>query len=184
MLLRFIFIATVHCCYFFSFLKDRNFALTVTPNSQSISALPANISPERTTNHITVQSVAFAGEKHSNILLTVFGVVVIISVSIRRRRLARSCLVFIKLEKASLSRLFNLDAIYVFRLTLYFKFSLVRIHKHRSFHCDVCGVCLDVQLQDNHRCRAGSAHDECCICLEVSWETVNLYIIVVMYSYF
>ena len=42
-----------------------------------------------------------------------------------------------------------------------------RIHKHRSFHCDVCGVCLDVQLHDNHRCREGSAHDECCICLEV-----------------
>ena len=46
-------------------------------------------------------------------------------------------------------------------------FSYFRIHKHRSFHCDICGVCLDVQLRDNHKCRAGSAHDECCICLEV-----------------
>ena len=109
MLLRFIFIAAVHCCFLFSFLKDRNFASTVTPNSQSISALPANISPERTTNHITVQNVAFAGEKYFNILLTVFGVIVIISFSIQRKRLARLCLVFIKLEKTSLSWLFNLQ---------------------------------------------------------------------------
>ena len=49
----------------------------------------------------------------------------------------------------------------------YFILFYSRIHKHRSFHCDVCGVCLDVQLRDNHKCRAGSAHDECCICLEV-----------------
>ena len=45
--------------------------------------------------------------------------------------------------------------------------SFSRIHGDRSFHCDVCGVCLDVQLRDNHKCRADSAHDECCICLEV-----------------
>ncbi|CAB4013008.1 RING finger and CHY zinc finger domain-containing 1-like [Paramuricea clavata] len=46
------------------------------------------------------------------------------------------------------------------------KCGICRIHGDRSFHCDVCGVCLDVQLRGNHRCRAGSAHDECCICLE------------------
>jgi hypothetical protein len=45
-----------------------------------------------------------------------------------------------------------------------------RIHGDRSFHCDVFGVCLDVQLRGNHRCRAGSAHDECCICLEVMYQ--------------
>ena len=46
-----------------------------------------------------------------------------------------------------------------------------RINGDRSFHCDVCGVCLDVQLRGNHKCRPDSAHDECCICLEVN----NLY---------
>ena len=46
------------------------------------------------------------------------------------------------------------------------KCGICRIHGDRSFHCDVCGVCLDVQLRGNHKCRAGSAHDECCICLE------------------
>ncbi|CAB4015870.1 RING finger and CHY zinc finger domain-containing 1-like, partial [Paramuricea clavata] len=46
------------------------------------------------------------------------------------------------------------------------KCGICRIHGDRSFHCDVCGVCLDVQLHGNHKCRAGSAHDECCICLE------------------
>ena len=43
-----------------------------------------------------------------------------------------------------------------------------RVHEDRSFHCDVCGVCLDVKLLENHICRPGSAHDQCCICFEVS----------------
>ncbi|CAB3987161.1 RING finger and CHY zinc finger domain-containing 1-like [Paramuricea clavata] len=46
------------------------------------------------------------------------------------------------------------------------KCGICRIHGDRSFHCDVCGVCLDIQLRGNHKCRAGSAQDECCICLE------------------
>ena len=50
------------------------------------------------------------------------------------------------------------------------EFFLIRIHGDRSFHCDVCGVCLDVQLRGNHKCREGSAHDECCICLEVLYK--------------
>jgi rubrerythrin len=45
-----------------------------------------------------------------------------------------------------------------------------RIDKDNIFHCDVCGVCLGVQLRGNHKCRAGSAHDECCICLEVMYQ--------------
>ena len=42
-----------------------------------------------------------------------------------------------------------------------------RVHGNRSFHCDMCGVCLDVNLRGNHKCREGSAHDECCVCSEV-----------------
>lgn len=49
-------------------------------------------------------------------------------------------------------------------LTFLFYF---RIHGDRSFHCDVCGVCMDVQHQGNHECREGLAYDECCVCLEV-----------------
>lgn len=45
--------------------------------------------------------------------------------------------------------------------------SYFRIHKDRSFHCDVCNVCLDKRLQGKHKCRPNSGHDECCICLEV-----------------
>ena len=50
-----------------------------------------------------------------------------------------------------------------------------RIHQDKSFHCEVCNVCLDKRLEGNHKCRPDSGHDECCICLEVSvneiaWE--------------
>ena len=44
---------------------------------------------------------------------------------------------------------------------------LNRIHSDRSFHCDVCNVCLDKRLEGKHKCRPDSGHDECCICLEV-----------------
>ena len=57
-------------------------------------------------------------------------------------------------------------------------FVLNSIHKDKSFHCDVCNVCLDKRLEGKHKCRPDSGHDECCICLEVSedwqfstWET-------------
>ena len=46
-------------------------------------------------------------------------------------------------------------------------FVLNRIHKDKSFHCDVCNVCLDKRLEGKHKCRPDSGHDECCICLEV-----------------
>ena len=42
-----------------------------------------------------------------------------------------------------------------------------RIHKDKSFHRDVCNVCLDKQLGGNHKCRPDSSRDEFCICLEV-----------------
>ena len=45
---------------------------------------------------------------------------------------------------------------------------LNRIHSDRSFHCDVCNVCLDKRLEGKHKCRPDSGHDECCICLEVN----------------
>ena len=31
-------------------------------------------------------------------------------------------------------------------------------------------MCLDKRLQGNHKCRPDSGHDECCICLEVSFS--------------
>ncbi|CAH3107431.1 unnamed protein product [Porites lobata] len=40
------------------------------------------------------------------------------------------------------------------------------IHKDKSFHRDVCNVCLDKQLGGNHKCRPDSSRDEFCICLE------------------
>ncbi|XP_067051801.1 uncharacterized protein [Acropora muricata] len=43
---------------------------------------------------------------------------------------------------------------------------ICRIHKDKSFHCKVCNVCLDKRLENNHKCRPDSGHDECCICLE------------------
>ena len=47
-------------------------------------------------------------------------------------------------------------------------FVLNSIHKDKSFHCDVCNVCLDKRLEGKHKCRPNSGHEECCICLEVS----------------
>ena len=44
---------------------------------------------------------------------------------------------------------------------------LNRIDGDRSFHCDVCNICLDKSLEGKHKCRPDSGHDECCICLEV-----------------
>ena len=44
-----------------------------------------------------------------------------------------------------------------------------RIHQDKSFHCEVCNVCLDKRLEGNHKCRPDSGHDECCICLEVGF---------------
>ena len=51
-------------------------------------------------------------------------------------------------------------------------FFLLRIHRDKSFHCDVCNVCLDKRLQGKHKCRPDSGHDECCICLEVKYVLV------------
>jgi len=47
-----------------------------------------------------------------------------------------------------------------------------RIHKDKSFHCEVCNVCLDKRLEGKHKCRENSGHDECCICLEVSGHRI------------
>lgn len=51
-------------------------------------------------------------------------------------------------------------------------FFILRIHRDKSFHCDVCNVCLDKRLQGKHKCRPDSGHDECCICLEVKYALV------------
>ncbi|WP_257282476.1 CHY zinc finger protein [Endozoicomonas sp. ISHI1] len=46
------------------------------------------------------------------------------------------------------------------------KCGFCRVEKDKSFHCDTCNVCMDKKYQDNHKCRENSGHDECCICLE------------------
>ena len=45
--------------------------------------------------------------------------------------------------------------------------SFFNIFKDRSFHCDVCNVCLDKRLEGRHSSRENSGHDERCLCLEV-----------------
>ena len=46
------------------------------------------------------------------------------------------------------------------------KCGICRINKGESFHCDACDVCLNKKLEGKHKCRPGSRHDQCCICLE------------------
>lgn len=46
------------------------------------------------------------------------------------------------------------------------KCGICRITSDESFHCDVCNVCLNKRLKGNHKCRADSGHEECCICFE------------------
>ena len=53
-----------------------------------------------------------------------------------------------------------------------FSISSLRIHKDKSFHCEVCNVCLDIRFEGKHKCRPDSGHDECCICLEVSGHCI------------
>ena len=63
--------------------------------------------------------------------------------------------------------------VYLKRTNIYKSFMffvLNSIHKDKSFHCDVCNVCLDKRLEGKHKCRPDSGHDECCICLEVSGD--------------
>ena len=60
--------------------------------------------------------------------------------------------------------------IYVKRRKIYQSFTFFvsnSTHNDKSFHCDVCNVCLDKRLEGKHKCRPDSGHDECCICLEV-----------------
>ena len=52
----------------------------------------------------------------------------------------------------------------------FYCFLSLRIHQDKSFHCEVCNVCLDKRLEGNHKCRPDSGHDECCICLEVRFN--------------
>lgn len=65
---------------------------------------------------------------------------------------------------------FHLPPIWVLhQCNVMFGISSLRIHKDKSFHCEVCNVCLDKRLEGKHKCRPDSGHDECCICLEVRW---------------
>ena len=57
-----------------------------------------------------------------------------------------------------------IHTVYNSGLILYFS---CRTNGNRSFHCDVCGICMDLERLGNHICREGSGHDECCICLQV-----------------
>ena len=56
---------------------------------------------------------------------------------------------------------------WIINIVFYYYF---RIHQDKSFHCEVCNVCLDKRLEGNHKCRPDSGHDECCICLEVRFN--------------
>ena len=61
--------------------------------------------------------------------------------------------------------------IYVKRRKIYKSFTFFvfnSTHKDKSFHCDVCNVCLDKRLEGKHKCRPNFGHDECCVCLGVS----------------
>ncbi|WOG27562.1 CHY zinc finger protein [Endozoicomonas sp. 8E] len=46
------------------------------------------------------------------------------------------------------------------------KCGLCRVEKDGSYHCDVCNTCLNIRLQDVHKCRENAGHDDCGICLE------------------
>ena len=44
------------------------------------------------------------------------------------------------------------------------------IFKDRSFHCDVCNVCLDKRLEGRHSCWENSGHDGCCNCIYIPYK--------------
>ncbi|WOG27560.1 RING finger and CHY zinc finger domain-containing protein [Endozoicomonas sp. 8E] len=46
------------------------------------------------------------------------------------------------------------------------KCGLCRVEKDTTYHCDVCNTCLDIRLQDVHKCRENAGHDDCGICME------------------
>ena len=54
--------------------------------------------------------------------------------------------------------------------------SYFRINGHRSYHCNICGVCLDKKLLGNHSCREGSAHDPCVLCSQVSYQAWRFFL--------
>ena len=45
-------------------------------------------------------------------------------------------------------------------------------------------MCLNKGLEGNHKCRPDSGHDECCICLEVSFNLLRLFQIAIISSSF
>ena len=51
----------------------------------------------------------------------------------------------------------------------YYAMFSCRQNKDALFHCDVCNVCFNKYSQGKHKCRGDSGHDECGVCLEVSW---------------
>ena len=66
-------------------------------------------------------------------------------------------------------------AYYAFWVIFFSLIILFSIYKDRSFHCDVCNVCLDKRLEGKHKCRPNSGHDECCICLEVIRDHISYF---------
>ena len=52
--------------------------------------------------------------------------------------------------------------------TLFFcSFPICRIYRDRSFHCNVCNVCLDKRLKGKHKCRPVSQQNKPHISLQV-----------------
>ena len=41
--------------------------------------------------------------------------------------------------------------------------------KENFFHCDTCGYCLCLTVKDSHFCRRQASHDNCPVCMEVSY---------------
>ena len=91
---------------------------------------------------------------------------------IPKRQLAKAIILLHKTLCSSIS-VRCVSNCFIFHSVEFIMFSSSRIHQDKSFHCEVCNVCLDKRLEGNHKCRPDSGHDECCICLEVSLNKKN-----------
>lgn len=42
-----------------------------------------------------------------------------------------------------------------------------------SYHCDICDTCVKLSFKDSHICRKNKIKDDCCICLESLFESIQ-----------
>jgi len=45
--------------------------------------------------------------------------------------------------------------------------------RHNYFHCDICDMCLTIELRDNHKCVSKTSKSNCPICLEYLFDSVK-----------